>query len=176
MISTLIIRYKLHISNKLEFDLWYEEMTKATRSAEGFIDRIELPSVKSDGFHSVVLRFENSKYAEKWMNSDIRKKLLAKANIIHFSDKQEIIHEDNDFWFNTDKKVKTHQWKEVIVSFVAVYPLTQIAPKIVDLIFTMIGLSSFFLRGAIIALIVSTLMVYLAMPIVLKVFKKWLSQ
>ncbi|QNK61114.1 hypothetical protein H7F33_11035 [Pedobacter sp. PAMC26386] len=169
------MKYKLNNTNDIERNLWYQKLVVATNSAEGFIDRSELSPVDGEEFHTVVLRFNTSYNAKGWINSDKRRQILSEASIEHISGREEMLHINNQFWFQaTDNKKMIPGWKQVIASFLAVYPLTIFVPKIVAVLFANIHLLSILLSGITVSVIISTLMVYIAIPAILWLLKKWI--
>lgn len=171
MISTIIIRYKLP-SESVKFEEWKEQIDKASQQAVGYLDRTDLPQIAQDPFYSVILRFNNKDNAENWLHSDRRKSLLRKVETIA-EERIEMLHQDDTFWFSTSPNKTSVKWKQVFVSFVAVYPLTQLIPVLVRFVFQELGISSIILYGIINGIIISACMVYFAMPLALKAFKRW---
>lgn len=174
MVSTFIVKYKLNNANDPKESLWYQKLMEATANAKGFIDRSELPPVNGAEFHTVVLRFDTAQNAENWMSSDLRKQILRQAALSHISDKEEMLHIGNQFWFQSGQKRKIPGWKQVIASFLAVYPLTVFVPKIVLLFFMTMGVTSVVMRGIMVSIVISTLMVYVAMPVILRWLGSWM--
>ncbi len=173
MISTIIVRFKL-LSEHGDFDEWKEKIDQASRQAIGFLDRTELPSLPNEPYHSVILRFDNKVNAQNWLHSAKRKTLLQAVEAMA-EERQEILHEDNTFWFGVPAEKTSTKWKQVIVSFVAVYPLTQVVPVFVQFVLRELGIASVLLAGILIGGIISACMVYFAMPLALKLFKEWLK-
>lgn len=173
MISTVIVRYIVNNpSNPTTSTTWYKALKKANEEAEGFIDRTELPPVEGEAFHSVVLRFKNPTDAQNWLDNDARKQILEQAGIDDISQIKSAVHQNSAFWFTPGKSPV--KWKQVVLSLISVYPLTQIIPKLVNSVFTSINLESFFIEGIVISIFISVMMVYVMMPLVFKLFKRWI--
>lgn len=174
MISTIIVRYKL-LSKKKDFYLWKKKMDEVIQKYKGFLDKTELPTISNTPYHSVILRFNNQRNAERWLNSSDRKTLLRMTDEI-VEEYQEILYEDDLFWFDILSKRSIKKWKQVIVSFIAVYPLTQIIPISLGTILKNTKIQYFLWGGILNGMIISFCMVYFAMPFVLKFSKKWLNK
>ncbi|RKE57094.1 hypothetical protein [Sphingobacterium detergens] len=172
MISTIVVRYKL-LAPKGEFEEWKKKMDEVSRRANGFLDRIELPMITNEPYFFVLLRFDKIANAEKWLNSLERLTLLKEVDGIA-EERQQMMHKDSDFWFAQSPKNAVVKWKQIIVSFIAVYPLTQIIPRLVHVAFTAMGIKSALFSGLLAGMLISACMVYFAMPIVLRLFRKWL--
>lgn len=172
MISTIIVRYKL-VAESHRFEEWKTKMDAQSRQANGFLDRTDLPITPNEPYHSVILRFDKKANAQKWLLSDKRKKLLEELKEIAV-ERREMLHDYDTFWFEVSGKKNGKKWKQVIVSLIAVYPLTQVIPILVQPLLKHFNISSTILNGLLVGFLISTCMVYFAMPLVLKLFKAWL--
>ncbi|MNR58382.1 hypothetical protein D3C85_1793700 [compost metagenome] len=54
------------------------------------------------------------------------------------------------------------------------YPFTIFVPKIVLFFFKTMGFTSVVMRGIMVSVVISTLMVYVAMPLILRLFGSWM--
>ncbi len=174
MVSTLIIKYKFDGQHQIQEEHWYAKLIDATDNAEGFIDRTELLAVREDEYHTIVLRFDTAANAQKWMDSDIRKQILGEATERNIYSRREMVHNDNQFWFALTTK-KMRKWKQVIASFLAVYPLTLVIPKLIRSILDKMDISISILNGVLSSMVISFLMVYVAIPLISKILKDWLN-
>lgn len=172
MITTIIIQYVADVSFKPINKEWYKLLIEANKNADGFIDKTELPAISGDHNHSLVLRFKDLKSAEMWLVNPIRKKLLANAKIEKVEGIKSVIHENSEFWFADNKTIK--KWKQVIISFISVYPLTQVLPNIINRIFNIFNIEYFLFKGILVSLCISILMVYVLMPLVIGILKNWI--
>ena len=105
MISTVIVRYKLKYKDSQTLEEWRERIAKENSQAKGFLDKTELPSIGTENFHTVVLRFDSKINAEDWLNSDIRKELLQHSEFVQFLEKEETVYDSNAFWFAKQQKI-----------------------------------------------------------------------
>ena len=176
MISTIIVRYKLKYRDTQTLEEWRERIAKQNNQAKGFLDKTELPSIGTENFHTVVLRFDSKINAEDWLNSGIRKELLQSSEFIQVFEREETVYDSNAFWFAKTTKNPAVKWKQWLIVFFAVYPLTIIYPSIVNLILEKLGVEVGFFKGTMIALLVSFTMVYKVMPFLLKTFDNWIKR
>lgn len=175
MVSTVIVQYKLTKGTGFESTNWYKKLKEATEQAEGFIDMLEIPPLAAGENRTIVLCFRTIDDARRWMQSETRRKILevdAKDDVTNRLEQLK----PNLFWFSPKPEKSKGRAKQVVVSFVAVYPLTVVVPKLVTALFVGLEFSSSLVKGILVALIISSLMVYLVMPTVLRVFKKWIGQ
>ena len=176
MISTIIVRYKLKYKDSQSLEEWRERIAKENSQAKGFLDKTELPSIGMENFHTVVLRFDSKVNAEDWLNSDIRKELLQHSEFIQFFEKEETVYDNNAFWFAKTTKNHAVKWKQWLIVFFAVYPLTIIYPFTLNLILEKLGVEVGFFKGTMIALLISFTMVYKVMPFLLNTFNNWIKR
>lgn len=174
MISTVVVRYKLNDVANFESTSWFKKLKEVTEQEEGFIDMLQLPPIEEEAQLTVVLCFKTLKAAKNWLQSEKRKKLLEEEALGDISNRLEQVIQ-NPFWFQLNSVKKKSRIRQVIVSFIAVYPLTVIVPKMVTALFVNLQFYSILIKGILVGLIISTLMVYLMMPLVLRVFKKWIG-
>lgn len=175
MISTLIVRYKSTFDSAESHDLWHNSINKASENSEGFLDRTELPSLNEEAFSSVVLRFDTSENAKKWLKSGNRIELI-ESELIHLSEKEEMIYDGDTSWFRIDAGKTPGKWKQWVVAFLSVYPLTLVVPLAVGYIFEKFSIVSWLAESIIIGFIITGAMVYKIMPFMLRVFKTWMVE
>lgn len=175
MVSTLIVQYKLTKGTSFESTNWYKKLKEATEKEEGFIDMLELPPLAEDENMTIVLCFRTFEDSTRWMQSETRRKLLEVDAKDYVANRIEQV-KPNLFWFSPMPEKSKCRAKQVVISFIAVYPLTVMVPKLVTALFVGLEFSSSLVKGILVALIISSLMVYLVMPTVLRVFKKWIGQ
>ncbi len=168
--GVLLVRYKVAPDSVKDFQIWKAKTDEVMKTFKGFIAITLLNPEKDSDYYYVIIRFNSSENARVWLNSDARKNLLKDPHATWLSDKQEVIQDWDKFWYNTFSEVK--KWKQWVVTFIAVYPLTIVVPRFVKTISAVISLS--FFEGIINALLISGLMIFLVMPLVLSFFKKWL--
>lgn len=174
MVSTVIVKYKLTSVAQVESAHWYKKLKEATEQAEGFMAMLKLPPLAEEEKLTIVLCFRTFEDATRWVQSETRIRLLEEDAKGYITNRMEQVNR-NSFWFSPMPERKKCRAKQVLVSFVAVYPLTVFVPKLVSALFVGVAWSSSLVKGIVVALIISSLMVYLVMPTVLRVFKKWLD-
>ncbi|MEJ5052770.1 hypothetical protein [Sphingobacterium sp. MYb382] len=174
MVSTVIVKYKLTSAASFESTSWYKKLKEATEQEDGFIDMLQLPPLAEEENMTIVLCFRTFDDATKWMHSATRIRLLEEDAKDYITNRIEQVNR-NLFWFSPMPEKSKCRAKQVLVSFIAVYPLTVIVPQLVSALFVGLDFSSSLVKGIVVALIISSLMVYLVMPTVLRVFKKWIG-
>ena len=111
------------------------------------------------------------------MESDVRKKLIEKANPLLAMGDKYIIKSGLDFLFTPEDENQKPpvRWKQYFVTWSAIYPLSIVIPFILLPLLRNLYFSpnrfvdSFFISG-----IIVFIMVYLLMPSYTRLIKKWL--
>lgn len=68
----------------------------------------------------IVFRFDTDEHLQAWMNSDVRREFLAKAQ--QFRDEQPTYHVERglEYWFETDGAQAPARWKMAIITVLGV--------------------------------------------------------
>jgi uncharacterized protein len=168
----LLVRFKLKADHTSAFEKWKSEAIERISDFKGFIDITTMNQLKDEDYYHILIRFDTEENIIAWLHSDERKKIFNDSAISWLTDRQEVIHNWNIFWFRIFEGTK--KWKQWAVTFIAVYPLTIIIPMVVKLIAKLIPLS--FFAGIISALMISGFMIFLVLPFIHRLFKKWLHE
>ena len=171
---TIIVRYKVLPENEKKFDIWYAEMQHIVEQFPGFISKEFFPPNQENGHVTTILRFDSIANANKWIQSEQRSDMLRRASAQILTDIETGIHTKNIFWFNTRSNIKK-KWKQVLVTFVAIFPLSLIIPRIVGSVVLPLLPDFWFLKSAISVLVLVILMVFFVMPFMIKATRKWLE-
>jgi antibiotic biosynthesis monooxygenase (ABM) superfamily enzyme len=168
----LMVRFKLKSDNVNDFEKWKSEAIAHVKEFQGFVDITVLNRLKDADYYHILLRFDSEEDVNAWMHSDIRKEIFNDSKAQWFDERQEVIHSWNMFWYRIFEGTK--RWKQWAVTFIAVYPLTIVIPTMVKIIAKVIPL--YFFAGIISAVMISGFMIFLILPFVNKLFKKWLHE
>ncbi|WP_289058392.1 antibiotic biosynthesis monooxygenase [uncultured Flavobacterium sp.] len=176
--ATAVISHHIIEGRDQEYENWLDEIAPLCRIAEGHIDwQIIRPIPTLTYLYTVIIRFDTIENLKRWMESDDRKRLIEKIRPLLAKDDSYRIRSGLDFLFVTenDRTATPVRWKQFLVTWSAIYPLSIIIPLFLipilkTLEFPSVRLiDSFFISG-----IIVLLMVYLIMPHYTKWLKKWL--
>lgn len=166
----LMIRYMIEPGGANDFKKWRSATEAVVKTFAGFIDIAALDHLNENDYYYIIIRFDSGENANAWLYSDERKAILNDSHCHWLTHKQEVIFDWNIFWYRIFEGTK--KWKQWVVTFLAVYPLTLIIPSVVKILSSIIPL--YFFAGIISALLISGFMIFPIMPFVLNLFKKWL--
>ena len=176
--ATVVINHYIVEGKQNQYESWLNEIGPICRSFEGNIDYQIIRPIPNLTFdYTVIIRFDNVGNLTKWMESSERKNLIKKAQPLLSKEDQYRIKSGLDFLFaNENEKPKVPaRWKQYLVTWSAIYPLSIIIPLLVLPVLKFLNLpenrfiNSFFISG-----VVVFIMVYLLMPNYTRLIKKWL--
>lgn len=176
--ASVVINHHILDGKQSEYEDWLNEIGPICRSSKGNIDwQIIRPIPKLTYNYTVIIRFDTIENLKNWMESDVRESLIEKAKPLFTKDDDYYIKTGLDFLFLTENQTQKVpvRWKQYLVTWSAIYPLSIIVPLLLLPLLTFLGFSdnvlikSFFVSGTIVFI-----MVYLLMPSYTRVIKKWL--
>jgi uncharacterized protein len=165
----VLVRFKVDELSGGEFQIWKAKAENLVKAFKGFIGLTVLDRLNDIDDYIIIVRFDNEENAGVWLHSEIRVQLIDDAGL-WLTENREVLFDWNIFWYRIFEGTK--KWKQWVITFIAVYPLTIIIPFVVKILAGIIPL--YFFAGVISALLISGFMIYLLMPFVSKLFKKWL--
>ncbi|WP_212002561.1 antibiotic biosynthesis monooxygenase [Chitinophaga sp. HK235] len=176
--ATVVISHQVIEGKHQEYEEWLNEIGPLCRSTVGHIDwHIIRPIPGLTYLYTIIIRFDTIDHLKRWMESPDRKRFIEKIRPLLVTDDNYHIKNGLDFLFTPEKdKVKPPvRWKQFLVTWSAIYPLTTIMPLILAPVLRFLKvphirfIDSFFISGVIVLL-----MVYLVMPHYTKWIRKWL--
>ncbi|TDO82852.1 hypothetical protein EV143_102112 [Flavobacterium chryseum] len=176
--ASVVINHHIVNGKQQQYEDWLNEIGPICRSFTGFIDwQIIRPIPNLTFNYTIIIRFDTIENLRNWMESNERKILIEKARPIFSGDDKYLIRSGLEFLFdseNENKKIPP-RWKQYLVTWSAIYPLSLLIPLIVLPVLKILHfpenrfISSFFVSGCVVFI-----MVFLLMPNYTKLIKKWL--
>lgn len=176
--ATVVITHHVKDGKHEEYEEWLNEIGPICRSSAGHLDwQIIRPIPAMTYAYTVVIRFDTIENLRKWMESDERRNLILKVQPLLAKADNYHINSGLEFLFvpaNDNTKIPV-RWKQYLVTWSAIYPLSMIIPLILLPLLRMLTIphirfvESFFVSGVIVLL-----MVYIIMPHYTRWIKKWL--
>jgi antibiotic biosynthesis monooxygenase (ABM) superfamily enzyme len=176
--ASVVITHQIIEGKKRDYENWLNEIGPLCRNAAGHLDwQIIRPIPGLTSTYTVIIRFDSTEHLKNWMNSMDRQRLIEKVKPLLDSGDNYSINSGLDFLF-TPPEAKTLipvRWKQYLVTWSAIFPLSVIIPLILLPILRRLGIpqirlvDSLFISGTIVLL-----MVYVVMPHYTKLIKKWL--
>lgn len=176
--ATVVINHQIKDGKQNQYEKWLDEIGSICRSYVGNIDwQIIRPIPNLTYDYTVIIRFDTTENLTIWMKSKDREYLIEKARTLFSKDDHYQIKSGLDFLFsdNSDKKKNPVRWKQYLVTWSAIYPLSVLIPLLILPLLKILDLpenrfiNSFFISGVVVAI-----MVYLLMPSYTRLIKEWL--
>jgi uncharacterized protein len=158
-----------------EFEEWVAGVTAAGARFPGYLgSNIFRPSGPDDDEYQIVFKFDHASNLERWQDSEERRRWNERA--------RDLIHEEPSIrvltgletWFTLPSKEgdpPPPRYKMVVVTWLAVFPLATVVFMLLD---PLLGGFSAVLRTLVFTLVMVSLMTYVVMPRMTRLFSFWL--
>jgi len=176
--ASVVITHHILEGKQKEYEKWLDEIVPMSKHSRGFIDlQIVRPIPNLTFVYTVIIRYDTIDNLKEWMESPNREMLIEKASPFFRKHDRYQVKSGLDFLFNTENegaKVPL-RWKQYLVTWSAIYPLSILIPL---LIFPILHGIHFYANHYFDALVSSGvivfLMVYVVMPDYTRLIRKWL--
>ena len=172
---TSVICRNIKPGHEKDYDNWLKRYLALQRSAPGYHSvTIIIPGAGKSSYRYIIRKFDNKADMEKWDNSNESLKLIDEAN--QYSTRHYETSTGLETWFTlpgmkTLSQSPPPRWKMAIVIFFAAYFIS-IASRY--LLSPLIGEWPLFVNVAIFSAILVVLLTFFALPIMSRVFRRWL--
>lgn len=169
---TTVVHHKVKLDMVDQYRQWQLDISNESRKFAGFIDiQVIEPGMVTDSNNEfvIIFSFKNNELLEKWLNSPQRKNWLDKASDFSCEDPTITTFEGLAHWFKKDQSVPT--WKMTCVSFLAIWPLVHFVSPPIQKILNL----SPFMEELITTFIITIAMSYIALPLMSRIFNRWLK-
>ncbi|WP_029297405.1 antibiotic biosynthesis monooxygenase [Chryseobacterium hispalense] len=178
--ASVVVTHHILDGKQNEYESWLDEIIPQTRHSEGFIDlQIVRPIPGLTFVYTVIIRFDTIIHLKNWMESGNRKKLIEKANPLFRKNDNYEIRSGLDFLFTSESTTGKApvRWKQFLVTWSAIYPLSLIIPLTLLPLLRFLEIpKNYYFDGLLISGIIVFLMVFAIMPVYTRVIRKWLYQ
>lgn len=161
-----------------EYEAWLNEIGPICRRSEGLIDWQIIRPVKDLTFtYTVIIRYDSEANLRKWIESDERKRLIEKARPFLRKGDHFVIHSGLDFLFSPEDDSTTSpvRWKQVLITWSAIFPLVLLIPLLILPALRACGIPpSHYFDNLLVSGVICSLMVYVVMPPYTRLLRKWL--
>ncbi len=175
--ATVVITHRVLPGRHDEYEEWLTEIGAACRGSVGFLDhQIIRPIQDLSATYTVVIGFDTAEHVRAWVESEERRVLIEKAKPFLQTDNAYAIHSGLDFWFMPTgvRAQEPVRWKQFLVIWSAIYPLSFGVPLLVVPALAQLGIVNRAIVTLPVTAIMVGLMVYVVMPRYTKLVRKWL--
>jgi antibiotic biosynthesis monooxygenase (ABM) superfamily enzyme len=168
-------RLKKGEDKRKQYESWLKKIVPKAASFPGHLGVQIVRPPEGHNEYLIVVRFASSQDMEFWQQSQDRKQLISEIATILDSEEAIDIKTGIDYWF-TPPTVSKHpsRWKQWLVTTSVIWPLTMYVPPAMEPLFIKyVELGAFGIRQGVLALVIVGLVVYLIMPIYIRLISKW---
>lgn len=173
---TTVIRQQPKKSEVARYEEWLKEIIPVAQSFCGHQSvSVIRPHAGSDAY-TIVLHFNTVANLRRWLDSDIRVRLVEKIRPHLLAAESIDIKTGFEFWFTPPAAGKSAKpYKQFLVTLSAIFPLTIVVPWALGPVFSHVpGLATPGIRHLIVASAIVGLMVYVIMPRYTRMVSRWL--
>jgi antibiotic biosynthesis monooxygenase (ABM) superfamily enzyme len=176
--ATAVITHRVCADKHPEYENWLKEIGPQCQSFPGHLDlHIIRPISGVTETYTVIIRFDTKDHLQSWMASSTRARLIDNANPLLVKGDSFFISSGLDFWFiplGAQARIPI-RWKQLLVTWSAIYPLVLCLPLVIVPVLRALGLPQIhYLDMLFVTGTVSALMIYLVMPRYTRLIQNWL--
>ena len=172
-----VIRHTVIPGKEPEYEAWLHQIVPIASKAEGHRGVNVIRPQTGSRTYTIVLHFDALPHLEKWLASDIRKRLILDVQHLLEDGDQVEIKTGLEFWFTPpdSEQKRAKPYKQFLITLSAIFPLTILLPWLLRPLFHaapilgMPGISNFVIAVGIVAL-----MIYVIMPRYTRLMARWL--
>jgi uncharacterized protein len=173
---TSVIRHKVKNGHQDDYEKWLREIVPAAATFPGHRGVNVIRPAPGETNYAVVLHFNSIDNLRAWLDSEERRRLIAKVlpNLVGDDDVE--ITTGLEYWFTPPSSKRfARPYKQFLVTLSVIYPLTLLTPTLLNPIFALltVELPAYVRQFFIDAVIVSSL-TYVIMPRYVRLIANWL--
>jgi len=176
--ATVVITHRVSEDKQAQYEEWLKEIGPIAKASEGLLDLHVVRPVRGlTDTYSIMIRYDSEHNLRRWMESDIRNRLIAKVQGLLIGKDEYRIQSGLDFWFMPEgAKAKIPvRWKQFLITWSAIYPLVLGVPfALIPLLRWLHLPESRYLDVLIATAVIVFLMVYVVMPRYTRLVRNWL--
>ena len=179
-VVTLLVRHRIKQGQDQAYETWLRQIIAKARSYPGHLG-IDVVRGHSGGLglFTSVLRFASTEQLQHWLDSADRRELVQQAQHLLADGDQTEINADREFWFTPQDggaPTPPPRWKQACVTFLVILPLSFLVPQLWKPLFAQLPwLGGYVPATVLITLSIVLLVVYVFMPRVTRLFRRWLQ-
>ncbi|WP_199913430.1 antibiotic biosynthesis monooxygenase [Flagellimonas amoyensis] len=176
--ATVVISHHIIDGKQDQYEAWLKEIGPLCQKSEGFMDwQIVRPIPNLTFIYTVIIRFNTVSNLKSWMVSHARKELISAVRPLLAKEDSYEINSGLDFLFasQSNKNKPPAKWKQFLITWSAIFPLSIGVPIVLMPLFKELKISEYrYVSSLLVTGLIVFLMVYLIMPNYTKLIKKWL--
>lgn len=175
--ATAVIAHRVLDSQHADYEHWLERILPTVAAAPGFLDVQVIRPVRglTDGY-TVILRFDCEADLRRWLTSPARQGLIESVRPILAHGDTYTLHSGIDYLFAPQAAGQRApvRWKQFLVTWTGILPLSFALPPIITPLLARIGWDQRFVIVTTVSAAAVFLMVYVVMPRYTRWVRGWL--
>ncbi len=170
---TAIIRRRVRPGYEAEFELWSKGVAAECQKFAGYLGtRVIHPADPAEA-QVTIISFDSYPNYQAWMNSEVRREWTQKVKAITKGSAAIEQFSGLDYWLGTESTQKSSwppSFKMIVVAYIAIWPLVHFVSPLLQPYLPTNPLLASLISSA----VITPLMGYLSLPLVSRIFHKWL--
>jgi uncharacterized protein len=176
--ATVVINHRVRPGREADYNAWLARVGPVSRAAPGHLDlHVIKPVAGLTTTYTIVIRFDTADHLRDWMTSSARSRFIEEAHPLLEEGDAYSIRTGLDFWFSQpDTGVRVPvRWKQLLLTWSAIYPLGLVIGVAVVPVLRAVGLPDNRIVNTLpVSGLVVAAMVYVVMPRYTKLVRRWL--
>lgn len=176
--ATVVINHRVRENRRDDYERWLEEIVPICKAAPGYLDwHIVRPIHGLTETYTFIIRFDTETHLRGWIESPVRAALIDKAEQLLVAGDDFYLSSGLDFWFTPSEAQAALpvRWKQLLVTWSAIYPLVLAAPIAIAPVLAFLHVpQNLFVSTFVATGLVVFLMVYVVMPRYTRLVQRWL--
>ena len=175
--ATAVIAHRVRDSQHADYEQWLGRILPVVAEAPGYLDAQVIRPVRglTDGY-TVILRFDSEAHLRAWLTSPARQQLVDSVRSILAHGDSYTLHSGIDYLFAPQiagQRVPV-RWKQFLVTWTAILPLSMVLPPLIAPALRLLGFSGRLIVATVVSAVAVFLMVYVIMPSYTRLVRGWL--
>jgi antibiotic biosynthesis monooxygenase (ABM) superfamily enzyme len=171
-----VIRHQVRPGHQADYEAWTRQVVPIAQQFEGHHGVAIIRPSDGEHTYTVVLHFDTLDHLRAWLESDVRRRLLAQAEA-HLAQPGDIeIRPGLDFWLSMPGQRRAKPHRQFLVALSVIFPLSLVVPVVMQPLFASMpdGVAAPLVRSFVGSAVIVGLMTYVIMPRYTKRVASWL--
>ena len=171
---TVVVTWHVRQGAEGEFEAWRQEVSAAALKFPGHMGINVIRPGDAAGEYVVIFRFDTFDHLRTWQESDVRRRLLKKADSFRVGEPSYHFQSGLEYWFTPSRQQHSPpNWKMALVTVLGVWPVSILVPWLIN---PFIANQPPWMQALWVAAGIVILLTWVVMPILVRFLRPWLEQ
>lgn len=173
-----IITHTIKAGEEERYETWLADILGAVSGFPGYLGREIFRPAHGSRKYTSILRFDALNRLNAWAESETRQAYVGQVNDLLEQGDQYEIRTGIDFWFTPEGVKPPKPWKQFLLTFSTVYPLSLIIPRLLlrPLVSIAPPLGHELISALLMAAILTGMLTFAIMPRYTRLVRRWLYE